>query len=187
MPSSTPVHAYPYPVSGDPFNVPADMQALANALDAGTPVVSATAPTSPPAGLLWYQPAGAGAAALQIWDGSQWQPLVPGADTGWVNITLASGYKPANSFTPQYRVKNGDVVFRGQVAPTSGTFSASTVTLSTAFPNPPSGAYAMATCATDNSSNPARVYMTSSGTLFAGFGTNGAAYVDLSALRYPLG
>lgn len=114
-----------------------------------------------------------------------------GGDTGWVNVPLASGYTTSGGLTPQYRVKNGIVYFRGQVQPSSGTFSTSTVAISSPLPSaywPGGSGYAMATAVTSSSAIQARLYVpASSGILTVGFSATGASYVDLSALSYPLG
>ena len=57
--------------------------------------------------------------------GMRLQALEDGGDTGWINLTLASGYKAATAaLTPSYRVINGRVQFRGVVSPNTGTFTA---------------------------------------------------------------
>lgn len=42
-----------------------------------------------------------------------WPPVVE--DTGWLNLSLASGASVVDGLTPQYRRKNGVVYLRGRV------------------------------------------------------------------------
>lgn len=147
---------------------------------------SAQYPASPYVGQYIDDPA----VGLLRWNGTVWHAFGLG-DTGWMNIGLASGYTATGGLTPQFRVINNVVYFRGQVAPSSGTFSTSTVAISNALPSnwwPAGSGYAMASAATSSSAITARLYVpASSGVLTVGFSAAGASYVDLSALSYPLG
>lgn len=55
------------------------------------------------------------------------------ADTGWQNLTIASGFQAGGLTTqaPQYRVRHGDVEFQGFIQPSpAGSFAASsTITI----------------------------------------------------------
>ncbi len=47
--------------------------------------------------------------------------LMINADTGWVSITLASGWSASDpSLAPMYRIKNGVIYLRGHIVPAAG-------------------------------------------------------------------
>lgn len=73
--------------------------------------------------------------ANKTWYESTWRPLTDYAsDTGWVDLTLKSGFKNFSDSTdnkPQYR-KIGDVVYlRGAISPTAAISSTSQQTFTT--------------------------------------------------------
>lgn len=135
MGSTTPIHGLHYPSSGDAPNGPAQIEQLADDLDAALPVVTDTAPAAPVAGLLWYAPT---ADVLKFYDGTAWQTYK--SDSGWVNITgLASGWSNDSS-APQVRQIGNRVYFQGGVTNTS--FNQTTFTTVFSLPtgiSPPTG------------------------------------------------
>ena len=127
--------------------------------------------------------------------GGTWGPWITVAnDTGWKTLPLASGYQSyGSSPAPAYRVKGDTVYFRGQVAPTSGTWGVGAFAFVTALPaeaQPTLGAggYVMVVCASGSNAIFHRVYIAAgnTATMTCGVGTAGAAYVDLGNLAYPL-
>jgi hypothetical protein len=120
--------------------------------------------------------------------------VLVGQDTGWKTLPLASGYKASSAnVTPVYRIKNGIVYYRGQVAPTSGSFAAAAVIIVSALPAEAQPDftvcnYVMCDVATSSNSYSARAYIYGSNptNIYIGIGTAGAVYVDLSSLSYPV-
>jgi len=117
------------------------------------------------------------------------------ADTGWKTLPIASGFIAYGSGpAPQYRVKDGMVYYRGQVAPSSGTWNTGTFAFVTALPAEAqptlsTNGYVMCMCATGSNAVSHRLYISAAtpATITDGVGTAGAAYVDLTGLTYPLG
>lgn len=92
MGSTTPLHALPYPASGDTFNVPVDVENLANALDNALPYYGTTAPSNPAVGQLWWNST---TMQAQLWNGTAWIPAQAAPPAARVTITgsfsLANG------------------------------------------------------------------------------------------------
>lgn len=121
-----------------------------------------------------------------------WIPVL--SDTGWKTLPLASGYQAYSGNTPQYRVLNGVVYYRGQVAPTSGNFIVQSVAIVAALPAEAQATiagsgYLIQSAATSSASIPCRIYLAASNTavITVQLTTSGAVYVDLAGLIYPLG
>lgn len=116
-----------------------------------------------------------------------------GADTGWQNITIASGFK-AGGFTtdgPQYRVFHGVVYFQGFIQPTSGSFAASsTITIcpAGAIPSTATGSSVpvMRMASSNALANPGIVWVGVDGSVNLKTGTSPPAYISVAALGpYP--
>jgi hypothetical protein len=124
-----------------------------------------------------------------------WGPWTSVGDGGWKTLTLASGFQAyGSSPAPQYRIMNGVVYYRGQVCPTSGSFTTSATTIVTALPAEAQAtlqpsAYIMCAIATSSASINCRAYTPAGNPaqIIIACGASGAVYVDLGSFFYPLG
>lgn len=109
-------------------------------------------------------------------------------DTGWVNISLASGFQTANSNVPQYRLRDGIVYFRGDVSPTSGNFATSTGVTIVAAAGLPAGVRPVSQTSTEKQlSGPSagvsvRGFVGTDGSVQIATGATAQAYVHLAGL-----
>lgn len=115
--------------------------------------------------------------ATETHNGTEW------SDTGWVNITLASGYKEFGpEFTPQIRRIGNVVKSRGLVSPNSGTFGTSGVTVVSALDSHfmPVGMSEYYVGVSSNSSSPTRGLVSSvSGAFLLNFPVTGNTYASM--------
>lgn len=114
-------------------------------------------------------------------------------DTGWVNITISSGFK-AGGFTtdgPKYRVFHGVVYFQGFIQPTSGSFAtSSTITIcpTGAIPSTAVGSSVplQRVASANGVANIAFIWVGSDGSIILKTGATAPAYVSIAACGpYP--
>lgn len=131
-------------------------------------------------GLLWSE---TDTGHLMLYNGSAWVSVY-GGDSGWVNITLASGYS-SQSITPQVRLIGSVLYFIGDVKPNTGSFAASSAITIVNPGGIPSGFRPVNTNQRQipgNSQNlDVRAYIGTDGSLNIVTGASVPAYVDISA------
>lgn len=146
-------------------------------------------PGGPALGMTFYDTT---LSKLMVWNGSTWVAFTPDQDTGWVDITLASGYEAGGAGVPQYRLMNGRVDLRGSVQQTTtGTLALNSSPGHTIGTLPvgtrPVGADVVSLTPPQNpSANQARLFVWTNGTIKIYLTGSGAAdYVSLS-ISYPV-
>jgi hypothetical protein len=101
MAGSTPIYGIPYPEATDLVaDYPALGASLANTLDDKLPTLSASAPSAPSVGQVWFDTS-SGTPAGNVWDGSAWQGFSSGLSGygGWATISAMTGSPTRYDYT----------------------------------------------------------------------------------------
>lgn len=128
MGSTTPLHALPYPASGDAFNVPVDVENLANAVDNTLPYYGTTAPSSPAVGQLWWN---SSTMQAQLWNGTAWIPAQAAPPAARVTITGAHTLTTSGQWT---QILGGASIFTVDYDPYSLWSTSSSVFFLMSYP-----------------------------------------------------
>ena len=121
-------HGYPTPASSASPDIPVDMKALADALDAGTPYVSTSTPAHV-SGLIWHNPT---TKITQISDGAAWQQVTA---VNWTSYTPAFVMDVSNGTKTGWYTKIGtQVTINAHMLATTGvSLGSGTITVSLPF------------------------------------------------------
>lgn len=157
-------------------------EAAATAALGGTPATAATvwltAPTTAntPAGLF-------------VWNGSTWLPRAQwySGDTGWLSVTVNTGFAALSGNAPMVRLRNGIVHFKGGFASTGLTANASNA----AVGNLPAGipnilAVQFFPAASSTAPTMGELVMNTSGAIDIRTNTALGAYYQLNAMQYTI-
>lgn len=182
MPNQTSGFNLPYPTLQEPPNGPAQMQALAEAVDTalGATSFKAGLSTARPAhreGLAYYE---TDTDKIMVSDGTAWQTVwqknPPSTDSGWIGFTYQNSWGTASG-SPGYRKLNGVVYLRSRIG--GGTLGQKAATLPVGY-RPAHDAYFIVVQA-NNTLGRVVVYADGSVTPDQG----GTAFVSLAGITFP--